>query len=577
MSAAQNFSIEEPSPAWAPWCRRWLCATAEERLWNGLSLGVLAITTVLVLLTFRDYGVTWDEDVHNWYGNFALDYYLSGFTDHRALHFQDLINYGAAFDMIAALLNKFSPLGVYETRHLLNGLVGIVGLFGAGKLGRALGGPRAGFAAMLFLVLTPNYYGQMFNNPKDIPFAVAGVWSAYYIVRILPSLPRPKLRLVVKLGAAAGFAMGVRVGGLLFLCYLGLILTLSGIWQGIAARSVTVLLDAAFASLVRVFLPVTAIAYAIMLVFWPWAQGDPIDNPLAALAVFSHQVFPFNTLFDGRFVPASNLPWAYLPTYIVIALPELILILLALAPIVAAMAFWRGARRREIVLSRFLIGFVIVFPVGYAMAITAVLFDGMRHFIFVLPPIAVAAALVADMALTRLERFRFRAPVYAGLAAYGVMHISIMVMLHPDQYVYYNAFVGGVDGAQRRFKLDYWANSYAEDVRGLERVLRAQYGADFEDREFTVAVCGPATSARYFFPPNFRLTYKLAAADFFIAFTKDNCDETLPGLPVYRVERMGALLSEVIDRRQILADQRRMTQPIAGATRPSPQGASAIR
>ena len=33
-------------------------------------------------------------------------------------------------------------------------------------------------------------------------------------------------------------------------------------------------------------------------------------------------------------------------------------------------------------------------------------------------------------------------------------------------------------------------------ARYLEGVLRAQYGADFEDREFTVAVCGPATSAR---------------------------------------------------------------------------------
>ena len=75
-------------------------------------------------LTFRDYGVTWDEDVHNWYGNFVLDYYLSFFGDKTALHWQDLYNYGAVFDMVAAALNRVSPIGVYETRHLLNGLVG---------------------------------------------------------------------------------------------------------------------------------------------------------------------------------------------------------------------------------------------------------------------------------------------------------------------------------------------------------------------------------------------------------------------------------------------------------------------
>ena len=70
----------------------------------------------------------------------SLDYYLSLFTDRRALNWQNLYNYGAAFDMVAAVLNRFSPLGVYETRHLLNAAIGIVGLLGCWKLGRVLGG-----------------------------------------------------------------------------------------------------------------------------------------------------------------------------------------------------------------------------------------------------------------------------------------------------------------------------------------------------------------------------------------------------------------------------------------------------
>jgi len=266
-------------------------------------------------------------------------------------------------------------------------------------------------------------------------------------------------------------------------------------------------------------------------------------------------------------VPAWDLPWTYLPTYIALALPELILVLLCLAPVLAAAALRRSRSRQcDRVLAGFLIAFSIVFPVAYAIAIRAVLFDGMRHFLFVLPPIAVAAALVADQALGRLAALPYRQPVYAALALYGVAHVSIMALLHPDQYVYYNAFVGGVDGAQRRFKLDYWANSYAEAVRGLEDYLRRQYGADFEEREFTVAVCGPPISARYYFPDNFRLLHRADKAEFFIAFTKDNCDRSLPGQPIYRVERMGALLSVVLDRRDIVADQRMNRRPLAGAT-----------
>src|SRR4029079_18258480 len=138
--------------------------------------------------------------------------------------------------MTSAALNRISPLGVYETRHLLNGLVGVLGLIGCAKLARVVAGARAGLIAVLFLLLTPNYYGQMFNNPKDIPFAVGIVWATYYMVRILPTLPRPSWRLLIKMGLAIGLALGVRVGGLLFLCYLGLLLGLSAAWQGTAAR-----------------------------------------------------------------------------------------------------------------------------------------------------------------------------------------------------------------------------------------------------------------------------------------------------------------------------------------------------
>jgi len=566
---AKPIAVAHP-PDDAPWFPR--CDTGP--WWDGISLALFLASVLLVVLTFRDYGVTWDEDVHNWYGNFVLDYYLSLFGDKTALHWRDLYNYGAVFDMVAAALNRASPIGVYETRHLLNGLVGILGVIGCWKLARTVSSARTGFIAALFLISTPNYYGQMFNNPKDIPFAVGVVWSTYYLVRIVPTLPRASLGLTTKLGAAIGMTLGVRIGGLLLMCYLGLLLTLDVTWRAVAARRIGALSDAARASFCRVLIPVILVAYPVMLLFWPWAQTDPIENPLRALAFFSHQTFPFYTLFDGEFVPATDLPWTYLPTYIALALPELVLVLLLCIPIAALVTVWRGSfcLRREQALAAFVVGIGIVFPVAYAIAIRAVLFDGMRHFIFVLPLIAVAAAVVADRGLAWLTRFTYQKPIWISLALYGSAHVSIMAMLHPDQYVYYNAFVGGVEGAQHKFKLDYWANSYAEAVQGLEDYLRTEYGADFEEREFTVAVCGPPISAGYYFPSNFRLVRDRARAEFFIAFTKDNCDRSLPGRPVYRVERMGALLSLVLDRRDLVVEQPAAKQALAASPLKSIRG-----
>src|SRR5262249_31290977 len=233
------------------------------------------------------------------------------------------------------------------------------------------------------------------------------------------------------------------------------------------------------------------------------------------------------------------------------------LVLLLCAPVmVVARVVRRGwLGRRESVLAAVVIGTAIVFPIGYAIAIKAVLFDGMRHFIFVLPLIAVVAAVTADHGLALVARCPYRRAIFAVLAVYGPAPVAVLALLHPDPYVYYNALVGGVEGAQRKFKLDYWANSYAEAVQGLEDYLRVRYGADFEEREFTVAVCGPPVSADYYFPPNFRFIRERARADFFIAFTKDNCDRALPGRQVYLVERMGALLSVVLDRRDFLAER----------------------
>ena len=541
-------------------------APPSRNLWDRAAFALFLGALMLVIATFTDYGVTWDEDVHHWYGVFVLKYYLSGFTNLRALDWGDLYYYGAAFDTTAAAIAQISPFGTYETRHLLNGVVGVIGLIGVWKLGRALAGPRAGFVAALFLLLTPNYYGQMFNNPKDIPFAVGMTWATYYLVRIIPELPRPRWSLLVKLGLAAGLALGVRVGGLLLLGYLGLLLLLFVLWRGLETRRLGGFVAESWTCFWRVLLPVTLIAWPVMLLFWPWAQQSPVLDPLRAIAYFSHEIFPFRTLFAGQYVLASDLPWAYLPVHIALALPELLLVLLLAAPVTAVvMAGRRGWRfERDRALGLFIVGFGIVFPVAYAIAIKAVLFDGMRHFIFVLPLIAALAAVLADRALDVMARLPQRRYAYGLLGIYALSHVSVMARLHPDEYVYYSGFIGGVEGAAGLFKLDYWANSYAEAVTGLEDHLRAEYGADFMNHDFTVADCGPPLSAAYYFPSNFIFTSNAREAEFFIAFTKDRCNKTLPGKEIFRVERMGTLLSVVIDRREVLAREGRYRRVARG-------------
>ena len=98
------------------------------RLADRLSWAVLAMLAVAAALTFRDYGLGWDDYTHAQYGELLLSLYTSGFHDTRALSFVNLYLYGGGFDMAAAVLAKALPFDLFETRRLLGAAVGIAGL-----------------------------------------------------------------------------------------------------------------------------------------------------------------------------------------------------------------------------------------------------------------------------------------------------------------------------------------------------------------------------------------------------------------------------------------------------------------
>ncbi|HXR85640.1 MAG TPA: hypothetical protein VN728_01660, partial [Stellaceae bacterium] len=114
---------------------------------DALALGLLLLLFIIVLATFTQYGTTWDEDYHFWYAHQVIAYYTTFFQDQTALNAPPISYYGALFDVVTALIAPISPFGDYATRHLLNALVGLLGIAGCWRLTRLIGGPRAGLLA----------------------------------------------------------------------------------------------------------------------------------------------------------------------------------------------------------------------------------------------------------------------------------------------------------------------------------------------------------------------------------------------------------------------------------------------
>src|SRR5947209_9978665 len=190
-----------------------------ERTCDDLAILVLAAVAVVAGLTFRDYGLGWDDYTHAEYADLLLRMYGSGFKDTGALSFANLYMYGGGFDMVAALLHKVLPLELFETRRLLGAIVGVIGLAVTWRLGRRIGGPLAGLASLLLLALCPIFYGHMFMNPKDAPFAVAMIILMLGLVRLAEQYPKPSPRTILIVGLGAGLSIGSRILGGLALVY----------------------------------------------------------------------------------------------------------------------------------------------------------------------------------------------------------------------------------------------------------------------------------------------------------------------------------------------------------------------
>ena len=362
-----------------------------ERTCDDFAMFVLAAVAVVAGLTFRDYGLGWDDYTHAEYADLLLRMYGSGFRDTAALSFANLYMYGGGFDMVAALLHKILPLELFETRRLVGAIVGLIGLAVTWRVARRIGGAVAGVAALLLLALCPIFYGHMFMNPKDAPFAVAMVVLLMGLVRLAEEYPYPSPRTVLIIGLGAGFAIGSRILGGMAVVYavVGFMPLFVEEYRTQGAREAI----RRFAHLIYVLIPGLILGYLIMGLIWPWSIIEPA-NPFRALTYFSHFFEkPWKEMFDGALVSVPDMPWSYLPTLFALQMPELMIGLFVAGVVTSLMSLSRPdmpARQKSILL---MLTLAATLPILIAIVKRPALYNGIRHFVFVIPPMALLGGI----------------------------------------------------------------------------------------------------------------------------------------------------------------------------------------
>ncbi|MFQ3454322.1 glycosyltransferase family 39 protein [Bradyrhizobium sp. UFLA01-814] len=517
-----------------------------EKTCDDLAVLVLGVVAVVAGLTFRDYGLGWDDYTHAEYADLLLRMYGSGFKDTGALSFANLYMYGGGFDMAAALLHKIIPLELFETRRLLGAIVGVIGLAVTWRLARRVGGPLAGLAALLLLALCPTFYGHMFMNPKDAPFAVAMVVLIMGLVRLIEEYPAPSPRTILIVGMGAGLSIGCRVLGGLALIYavVGFAPLLIEEFRKQGPREAT----HRFAHVVYVLLPGLVLGYLVMGLIWPWSIMEP-GHPLEAVTYFSHFFEkPWKEMFDGALVSVPDMPWSYLPTLFALQLPEVLLVLLAAAVVITLMSLSRydvTAKRKSIML---MLTLAATLPLVIAMVKRPALYNGIRHFIFVIPPMTVLAGVAFARGMDWLgENRRAWQPAALAVFAFGLLlPLSEMIRLHPYQYTHFNHIAGTVRTADNFFMLDYWGLALKQASDGLREQLAERQEVPPQNRKWKVAVCGPQRPAQVALGPDFTIGWDSNAADFAMTLGEFYC-KGLAAPVMVEIKRDDVVFARVYD------------------------------
>jgi hypothetical protein len=203
------------------------------------------------------------------------------------------------------------------------------------------------------------------------------------------------------------------------------------------------------------------------------------------------------------------------------------------------------ARRKTILL---MLTFAAMLPLMIAMVKRPALYNGIRHFIFVIPPMTVlgGAAFAWGMDWLRVNHRGAQAAAVAIFSFGLALPAAEMIRLHPYQYTHFNYIAGTVRAANDLFMLDYWGLALKQASDALKEQITERQESPPVGRKWKVAVCGPQRPAQVALGPDFTIGWDSHAADFAMTLGEFYC-KGLTAPVIAEIKRDDVVFARVYD------------------------------
>lgn len=439
-------------------------------VWSAIALGLWNIG--MAVAGGLSTGISWDERVHGLMFQAWLDtgkYWLPDFGD-APMRFiygpmGDLV--GHAFAMAAreeGIRSVGYTAGAFAARHIATVAISVVGATAVVLTVRVLVRSwRWALIAGATLTSIPMWTGHAMFNMKDVTVATGYSWVTLGLV-LLCSVglsSRPDLRSCAAVGAlilGGLLAMGTRTAmwlplsiSVFFMLFLTLVITGRTYSWGRAGRD--------FLTRLAAVVVATGVTYLLLVTLY----GEVWRVPFNGVATAVTQSADFE-------LSKAPTPPTYIPDWLGHQLPLLLMLFgvmgVVLALVIPIRVFWSGQVRLASVdtlwPSILLAVQLLLMPLA-AIALKSPLYDGVRHFLLMLPVLASLAVLSMSVVMAwgiargRYPSLLVGATIILALAAPTIEQSR----LFPYNYTYFNV-VASLQGVNGNWPTDYWRTSWRE-------------------------------------------------------------------------------------------------------------------
>ena len=449
-----------------------------ERLWGWVALGLFFAYFLIGLRSYADHGMSTDEVIQRHHGLVSLKYLLGllGVDLSGAFAYLEKIpdladyphrSYGVVFHLPLLLIehvvrDKVASNVLWEIRHLYTFCWFFVGALFFYRLARLWYSTPYAILATLLLVASPRIYADSFYNVKDTAFLAIFNVALYFSVLFLR---RPDHGNAVRLALAVAVMLNVRFFGLFLPAFVGAlaVVDLMKVPRDRWSRAVRPLLTMALCTAVFTWM------------LWPAAWSNPFTFFVDTFVISTnYDVYKGIVVYLGHRFPADDLPWHYIPFWILISTPLHHVVLLAASILLFPVWIRRGELPVEGRAITLMVSMVLLLPL-LAVLFHSTLNTNWRHFYFLQAPLSLLAPLSLQYALRDRPWWRvglvkaMPAAALLAVALTGVgYHVAWLYRNHPHQQVFFNRIA--IDRAQTDFLLDGWGLSIRHGIEHIAAI-----------------------------------------------------------------------------------------------------------